>query len=54
MKGQILAELMIAIAITAVLAAIGAQLLNVGLYSAGTGRHFRRPASGWPTGGRSF
>ena len=36
MRGQILAELMIAIAITAVLAAIGAQLLNVGLYSAGT------------------
>ena len=34
-KGQILAELIIAIAITAVLAAIGAQLLNVSLYSAG-------------------
>ena len=36
MRGQILAELMLAIAITAVLAAIGAELLNVGLYSAGT------------------
>lgn len=34
-SGQILTELIIAIAITAVLAAIGAQLLNVSLYSAG-------------------
>ena len=34
-RGQILTELIIAIAITAVLAAIGAQLLNVSLYSAG-------------------
>lgn len=35
-SGQILTELIIAIAITAILAAIGAQLLNVSLYSVGT------------------
>ena len=36
MKGQILTELIIAIAITAILAAIGAQLIGVSFYSAGT------------------
>ncbi len=35
-KGQILTELIIAIAITAILAAIGAQLIGVSFYSAGT------------------
>ena len=36
MKGQILTELIIAIAITAILAAIGVQLIGVSFYSAGT------------------
>ena len=36
MKGQILTELIIAITITAILAAIGAQLIGVSFYSAGT------------------
>lgn len=35
-SGQILTELIIAIAITAILAAIGAQLVNVSLFSTGT------------------
>lgn len=36
MKGQILTELIIAIGITAIVAAIGAQLIGVSFYSAGT------------------